>query len=119
MKKASLLHKILSASLAVTIVGGVFAATPIGTMLGTDITVSAASSSPVVTAGAEDGESPYVYGVYYKKASAEKWSTAQSYKDNTSVTFKPGAAVTYDVCVKVKDSTGKIEKKYFVLTVTK
>lgn len=51
MKAANILRKVLSASLAVTMIGGVFAATPIGTMLGTNITVSAASSSPVVTVG--------------------------------------------------------------------
>ena len=72
-----------------------------------------------VTCSAKGGTAPYVYGVYYKKLSTEKWSTAQSYKDNTSVTFKPGAAVTYNVCVKVKDSKGKIEKKYFTVKVTK
>ena len=72
-----------------------------------------------VTCAGEGGTAPYVYGVYYKKTTAEKWSTAQSYKDNANVTFKPGSAVTYDVCVKVKDSTGKIEKKYFTVKVTK
>jgi len=45
--------------------------------------------------------------------------TAQPYKANNKVKIKPQAAVKYDVCVKVKDAAGKIEKKYFELTVTK
>ena len=71
-----------------------------------------------VTGRASGGVAPYLYGVYYKKATADKWATVQNYKSNVIVKFKPTAAVKYDVCVKVKDSTGKIEKKYFVVTVT-
>ena len=74
----------------------------------------------VTAAGkASGGKTPYLYGVYYKKATSETWSTAQSYKSNAKVTITPAAAVKYDVCVKVKDAAGKIEKKYFTLTVTK
>ena len=72
-----------------------------------------------VTGKAAGGISPYLYGVYYKKQTSETWSTVQSYNKNTVVTITPKAAVKYDVCVKVKDSNGKIEKKYFTLTVTK
>ncbi len=72
-----------------------------------------------VTGKANGGTSPYLYGVYYKKATSEKWSTAQSYNKNAVVKVTPKAAVKYEVCVKVKDSAGKIEKKYFNLTVTK
>ena len=59
------------------------------------------------------------YAVYYKKASAEKWSTLQKYSDNTTVTFKPASATTYDVMVKVKDSRDVIVKKNFTVSVTK
>ena len=75
--------------------------------------------SLTVTAKASGGKAPYTYGVYYKKASSEKWTTAQSYNSNATISFKPGAAVKYDVCVKVKDSKGTIAKKYFTVTVTK
>ena len=75
--------------------------------------------SLTVTAKATGGKAPYTYGVYYKKASSEKWTTAQSYKSNATISFKPGTAVKYDVCVKVKDSAGKIAKKYFTVNVTK
>ena len=76
-------------------------------------------SSVTVTAKASGGTGKYTYGVYYKKATSEKWTTAQSYGTNTTVTLKPAAAVQYDICVKVKDSSGKIAKKYVTLTVTK
>ena len=76
-------------------------------------------SSVTATAKASGGTGKYTYGVYYKKASSEKWTTAQSYGTNTTVKIKPAAAVKYDVCIKVKDSSGKIVKKYFTLTVTK
>ena len=75
--------------------------------------------SVIATGKASGGKTPYLYGVYYKKATSETWSIAQSYKSNAKVTITPAAAVKYDVCVKVKDAAGKIEKKYFTLTVTK
>ena len=76
-------------------------------------------SSVTATAKASGGTGKYTYGVYYKKATSETWTTAQSYGTNTTVTIKPAAAVKYDVCVKVKDSLGNIAKKYFTVTVTK
>lgn len=75
-------------------------------------------SAVTVNAAANGGTGTYTYGVYYKKATSEKWTTVQSYNTNTTVTIKPAAAVTYDICVKVKDSGGTIAKKYFTLTVS-
>ena len=62
---------------------------------------------------------PYTFAVHFKKAASKNWSTAQAFKSNSIIKITPTAAVKYDICVKVKDSTGKIKKKYFVLTVTK
>ncbi len=76
-------------------------------------------SSVTASASATGGKTPYQYGVYYKKAISETWTTAQSYGSNKTVSFKPAAATTYDVCVKVKDSSGTIAKKYFTVKVTK
>ena len=75
-------------------------------------------SSVKVTAAAVGGSGTYTYGVYYKKAASATWSTAQAYSTNKTVTITPAAATTYDVCVKVKDSSGTIAKKYFTVTVT-
>ena len=72
-----------------------------------------------VTASATGGSTPYTYGVYYKKTSKDTWTTVQSYNTNRAIVIKPAAATSYDVCVKVKDSTGKIAKNYYVVKVTK
>ena len=91
--------------------------------LANNSTLSATSvalgDSVKVNAKASGGTAPYLYGVYYKKTSSDKWSTAQAYKSNATVSFKPGAATTYDVKVKVKDGAGKIVAKSFKVTVTK
>ena len=71
------------------------------------------------TAAATGGSEVYTYGVYYKKHTSTKWTTAQSYGDNNVVNVKPAAATTYDVCIKVKDSNGTITKQYFAVKVTK
>ena len=67
---------------------------------------------------ATGGKSPYTYAVYVKKTSDEKWTTKQGFKSNNSVVFTPMKATAYKVCIKVKDSTGTIVKKYFDLKVT-
>ena len=58
------------------------------------------------------------YSIHYKKTSESKWTTKQNFSANASVSVKPAYATTYDVCVKAKDSTGTILKKYMTLTVT-
>ena len=65
------------------------------------------------------GTAPYTYAVYYKKAGTTKWTTVQNFKDKTETVINPKAAVKYNVCVKVKDSSGTIAKKYMVLNVVK
>ena len=75
--------------------------------------------SVTIYASADGGTGAYTYAAYYKKATASNWSTIQGYRDNSMITFKPGAAVMYDVCVKVRDSAGKIQKLYFKVSVTK
>ena len=69
------------------------------------------------TGSASGGTAPYQYQVVYKKTSDTKWTTAQVYKENSTVTFKPASATDYDVCIKVKDSTGTEIKKFFTLHV--
>ena len=67
---------------------------------------------------AQGGMGEYQYQVLYKQTSQTKWTTAQDFNKNATVTFKPGKAKAYDVCVKVKDATGKISKVYFTVTVS-
>ena len=54
----------------------------------------------------------------YKQTAQTSWTTAQNFSTNSTVTFKPAKATTYDVCVKVKDSAGTIVKKFFTVTVS-
>ena len=53
----------------------------------------------------------------YKQSSKTKWTVKQDFSENTTVEIKPAAATDYDVCVKVKDKDGTIEKKYFSVNV--
>ena len=71
-----------------------------------------------VNGKATGGTCNYTYAVYYKKTSDTKWTTAQSYKNNATVSVKPDLATDYSVCVKVKDSNGTETKKYFNIKVT-
>ena len=75
--------------------------------------------SITVNAKASGGEKGYTYAVYYRKAGTTKWTTVQGYKANATVTFKPKAAVNYEVRVAVKDANGKIARKDMTLAVKK
>lgn len=55
----------------------------------------------------------------FRKESSDKRASLQKYSDNTTITFKPASATTYDVMVKVKDSSNAIVKKTFTINVTK
>ncbi len=68
---------------------------------------------------ATGGTTPYKYAFYYKKTSESSWTTAKAYSTTSSVSIKPAAATTYDICIKVKDSNGTEAKKYFTVSVTK
>ena len=68
---------------------------------------------------ATGGKTPYTYAFLYKKTSDTKWTTKQDFKANATVDIKPAVATTYDMCIKVKDAGGTVEKKFFKVTVTK
>lgn len=71
-----------------------------------------------ISCSAKGGSGFYQYAVYYKKETESKWTTKQNYNSNISISIKPANATKYDVCVKVKDDTGTVEKKYFKVSVT-
>ena len=86
--------------------------------------VSAISSDEIVLGGtvtvnakAVNCTSDYTYAVLYKKKSEKKWTVKQNYSTNDTVVIKPAKATDYDVCVKAKDTNGKIIKKFFELKV--
>lgn len=74
-----------------------------------------AGDSLTITASAKGGAGDYRYAVYYKKTTATKWSTKQKFSTNKKITFTPGSAATYKLCVKVKDKDGTVVKKYFTI----
>ena len=66
-----------------------------------------------ITGEAEGGsEEGYTYAFYTRKEGETKWSCKQSFKDNASIEFTPGFSGNYEICVKVKDSTGSMAKMY-------
>lgn len=73
--------------------------------------------SVTVNASATGGNGSYKYAVYYKQSTDSPWTTKQSFSDNKTVSINLSKAVKYDICVKVKDNNGTIEKKYFTVSV--
>lgn len=75
--------------------------------------------SLTVNTAASGGSSGFTYAVYYKKASANTWTTVQSYKASETVKITPKEAGEYNVLVKAKDAAGRIERKEYSFTVVK
>ena len=71
-----------------------------------------------LTGSASGGSGSYKYAVYYKASSTSTWSTKQDFSTNNSVSIKFAGTGTKNVCIKVKDSAGTVEKKYFTVKVT-
>ena len=74
--------------------------------------------SVTLTGKATGGTAPYTYAMLYKQTSQTSWTTKQNFDTNSTVSVKPAKAVDYDICIKVKDKTGTVEKKYFTVKVT-
>lgn len=72
-----------------------------------------------VNLSASDGTAPYRYTVMYKKSSTSKWTMVAQNTTEASVSFAPGAAVSYDVMVLSKDAAGSVVKKTFTVKVHK
>lgn len=74
---------------------------------------------PVKVTGYAEGGSDegYKYAFYYRKVGDTKWSCKQSFKENDSVDITPAYAGLYEICVKVKDSTGAVDKIYIEILV--
>lgn len=76
-------------------------------------------NSVTINASATGGTGSYKYAVYYKQEANSKWTTAQDYAANSTISFTPKAATTYNVVVKVMDGSGTIVRKSFKVNVTK
>ena len=75
-------------------------------------------SSVTLTGAASGGTSPYTYAFYYKKSTDSSYTTLQNFSSTKTATFKPTAAGTYDIVIKVKDSTGAVVRNQYSLKVT-
>ena len=75
-------------------------------------------NSAVIKCESAGGKGNVTYGIYYKKSSDAKWTTKQNFSATATASIKPAYATTYEVCVKAKDETGTILKKFLTLTVT-
>ena len=79
-------------------------------------TISAESISlgeEVVMHGSATGNiGDCTYAYYFKQADAEKWG-GFSFSAEIQKSFKPTKETTYNICIKVKDSTGTVSVKYF------
>ena len=71
-----------------------------------------------ITASAVGGEVPYSYAVYSKKTSASSWKTERGFDGESSISVTFSEEGTYEICVKAKDDSGAVAKKYFTVTVT-
>ena len=71
----------------------------------------------VAICSAKDGIEPYTYALYAKKSTSSYWAIIQNFNSNSIITYKPTDTGNYDICVKVKDNSGKTDKQYFTLTV--
>ena len=90
--------------------------------LANNSTVSATSvtlgNAITVKGAATGGTAPYKYAFFYKASTASTWTTKQDFSTTASVSIKFTGTGTKDVCVKVKDNTGTVVKKYFTVKVT-
>ena len=68
---------------------------------------------------ADKGNAPYQYAYYYKRSYNSNWTTVQEFSTSDRVSVEPLTATAYDVCIKVKDAKGNVEKKYMTFEVKK
>jgi len=97
-------------------VKAVKALTNASTLSATSITLG---KSITITGKATGVTTPYKYAAYYKKSTSTEYTKIRDYSTTTTMTFKPAAAVSYDVRVKVKDAKGTVKNKDFTVKVTK
>lgn len=80
---------------------------------------STISGSPVTIKGsASNGTAPYKYAYYFKRASAKCWKAiGTEYTTATSTTFCTKASGEFQIKISVKDSSGTVVDKIYVLNI--
>ena len=66
----------------------------------------------IMYGSAVGGIGNYTYAYYYKQEDAAKWG-GFGFSSAKSKSFKPIKETTYNICIKVKDSSGTVDAKYF------
>ncbi len=84
------------------------------TVSSTSITLG---NSVTISGKASGGAAPYTYSYYYKKSTDTNWVTKTANTNITSVSFRPGSAVSYDVKILVKDSRGTTAEIIYTISV--
>jgi len=72
-----------------------------------------------IKGSADSGNAPYTYAYYYKRTYSTSWTTIKGFSSDNKASVQPLTATTYDLCVKIKDAKGRLEKKYFKFEVHK
>ena len=62
---------------------------------------------------AVNGKAPYSYAYLYKKSDSNKYITIKSFSASNKITYKPRSAGNYTFCIKIKDSSGNVSRKFF------
>lgn len=71
-----------------------------------------------LTGAAEGGKGPYTYSYYFKQSENSGWTLkGTEYGSDTSASFTPSKATSYDVKINVKDSEGTVVSKLFTVKV--
>ncbi len=73
--------------------------------------------SVTLNGSATGGTAPYQYAFYYKKSTDRSYSTIRGFKTDSAAEFTPASSGSYSVVIKVKDSTGKVARNEYTLTV--
>ena len=70
-----------------------------------------------IAASASGGSGSYTYAYYFKRSTNSTWKVlGTEFGTDSSVTFTPTAAASYDIKVIVKDSSGATAEKTFTVT---
>lgn len=83
------------------------------------ISTTASVGEPItLNAVAEGGTGGYTYALMYKKSTNTTWTKiGVKYGTQSTGSFTPKSAVSYDIMMNVKDSSGKIKSKTFTVDV--
>ena len=82
--------------------------------------ITLTGSKIALNGSAQGGSGEYTYAFMYKSASSSSWKTiGTKFGTESTQEFSSKTAGTYDILIKIKDSSGKTASKSFTVTVNK